>query len=340
MLKKIKDKIRQNRLEEAIEDLYAEVHKRNNKQHLETIIIRQNDFNQLKQSERNGLIAFEQYQIVKHGIIHGILGIIMDLENDETENRKLTEIKSETNNFKIIPQQIKLNTKERTNRKSIFMFGKVASGKTTIISALATYLYLSPSYSIRYNLEKSNKEGAILLIEEVETMLNGEFMQTTPVLDTSIEIDLGIEYLPTKEYYPLTFIETSGEVLEKIPQTNYETNNSISKYLENSEIYFLIVSVKEASKSDHMTLNFLEQLKNNSRNISVGLILTKWDLFESPNEVSLKEFIISEMPYTAEVLLSDFITRHKIFNFSVLSTEKREWIEICEPIINWIQEDF
>ena len=172
-----------------------------------------------------------------------------------------------------------------------------------------------PSGSLEVRNRK-NKEGIFLLKEIFRKGREGLFLERT-ARNKITEIDL--KYTPRKPKKPvnLTFLEMSGEDLNKVElERDYVTGDptggnlpdNIDIYLKSPKVKMLFLLVTEqgrAREDDLFMFEFLDYLRKKHKNFikpKVLLLVSKWDQYNGRYKDDISSFVAKHMKLTYNFL--------------------------------------
>ncbi len=197
----------------------------------------------------------------------------------------------------------------------VFLFGRPGSGKTAIISSLCHFMGTHPSGSLEVR-NKSNKEGMFFLKEIFKKGREGLFLERT-ARNKITEIDLRYTPKKPKKSMNLTFLEMSGEDLNKVELKRDRLNgeakggilpDSIDIYLKCPRINMVFLLVTEQSRvreDDVYMFEFLDYLRKKQKNFrkpKVLLLVSKWDEYGGKYKKDISAFVANHMKLTNNLL--------------------------------------
>ncbi|WP_367391326.1 hypothetical protein [Lewinella sp. LCG006] len=243
----------------------------------------------------------------------------------------------------------------------VFMFGDVASSKTTVLSALSTYF--RQNYLIVENSD--NSEANKNINQNRNLMKKGRFPKIT---DANIlhEYDIACRKSREEDWLNLTFIEMSGEYHREVSfERSGKLPREVEIYVRENElplVIFLVIGYEELMRigayadenididdQDTLTANFINYLTRHDIVCeNIGIIITKFD------RDKVQEDRLSHIqPKLKETLkqIENISASYKIFPFSVGKVRSNGWtdgdalieqldLSDCKPIIEWIIENF
>lgn len=212
------------------------------------------------------------------------------------------------NNRTFIPIEDNGNTTIDTkNSNYVFFFGKPQIGKSVILASML-YQMNARLGTIRPIVNTPNSQEAKVLLYDMLNNIKQGILPNRSQEETVIEIDLQFEpNNKSKKVVPinLTFLEMSGEDLQKIKRGGNLIQN-IDDYLNaNIPLTFIMVTdCENADKDDALMISFLQYLEEKNRNykqVNAILVVSKWDKMghgNAPHEDYLNNFIRDQMPMT------------------------------------------
>lgn len=197
----------------------------------------------------------------------------------------------------------------------VFLFGRPGSGKTAIISSLCHFMGTHPSGALEVR-NKSNQEGMFFLKEIFQKGREGLFLERT-ARNKITEIDLKYTPKKPKKSMNLTFLEMSGEDLNKVELKRDHINggakggilpDNIDIYLKCPRIKMVFLMVTEQSRAredDVFMFEFLDYLRKKQKNFykpKVLLLVSKWDQYGGKYKNDIGAFVASQMKLTNNLL--------------------------------------
>lgn len=185
----------------------------------------------------------------------------------------------------------------------IFLFGKPAVGKTSIIASILYYLLSSISIEILNNLEESysDKKYKNYLLSSI---INARFPDRTSIGSLfKTEVNIRPDKF-TRDSLSITFLDMSGEDLYSIKVEDdvkevqqFPSHIDIFFKTKNLPLTFILVTSHEEARSDDLLMfNFLEYIKNKKIFSKILLLVTKQDTNVQKSEIV--NFVKEFMPLT------------------------------------------
>ena len=123
----------------------------------------------------------------------------------------------------------------------LFIFGRVNSGKSTIIASLLKYLSEDISNHVLYDLQK---EGGVLVSYFNNLLIKGDFPNRT-MIGSPTEIKLQVQTKGNNQPIPLSILEMSGEDLMQIsPERKNNLPDYITIFLKKGYNYTFILVIE------------------------------------------------------------------------------------------------
>jgi ABC-type cobalamin/Fe3+-siderophores transport system ATPase subunit len=197
----------------------------------------------------------------------------------------------------------------------VFLFGRPGSGKTAIISSLCHFMGTHPSGVLEVR-NKRNREGMFFLKEIFRKGREGLFLERT-ARNKITEIDLRYTPKKPKKSMNLTFLEMSGEDLNKVELKRNRMNGEAQGGLlpDNIDIYlkcprvkmvFLLVTEQSRVREDDVLmfefLDYLRKKQKNFRKPKVLLLVSKWDQYGGKYKKDIGAFVSNHMKLTNNLL--------------------------------------
>jgi hypothetical protein len=197
----------------------------------------------------------------------------------------------------------------------VFLFGRPGSGKTAIISSLCHFMGTHPSGALEVR-NKNNREGMFFLKEIFRKGREGLFLERT-ARNKITEIDLRYTPKKPKKSMNLTFLEMSGEDLNKVELKRNRVNGEAQGGLlpDNIDIYlkcprvkmvFLLVTEQSRVREDDVLmfefLDYLRKKQKNFRKPKVLLLVSKWDQYGGKYKKDIGAFVSNHMKLTNNLL--------------------------------------
>jgi energy-coupling factor transporter ATP-binding protein EcfA2 len=242
-----------------------------------------------------------------------------------------------------------LLSKAAKRSKYIFIFGQLGSGKSTFLYSIINKLIhdnRDPNLLFRINVRK-NKEGAKIVFNEwIPYYMRGEFPERTP-FQKHLEIDAGFEDNTRKIHVGVTFLEVSGEPLQRLLVGNGSPGvfpDGIAEQLEKSDLIIITVPANEASDQDRNIVQFLEEIITKGIQVPIALIVTKWDLVKLRYN-NFNDFVRNELKWIAQYfgqqyrIKDSIILKNSIGKVSDDGTKIEDFsFEGTQEAIEWIIE--
>ncbi len=197
----------------------------------------------------------------------------------------------------------------------VFLFGRPGSGKTAIISSLCHFMGTHPSGSLEVR-NKSNKEGLFFLKEIFRKGTKGLFLERT-ARNKITEVDLKYTPRKPKKSMNLTFLEMSGEDLNKV-ELKRDTiagraqggtlPDNIDIYLKCPRVrmvFLLVTEQSRAQEDDVFMFEFLDYLRKKQKKFrkpKVLLLVSKWDQYGGKYKKDIGAFVARKMKLTNNIL--------------------------------------
>ncbi len=197
----------------------------------------------------------------------------------------------------------------------VFLFGRPGSGKTAIISSLCHFMGTHPSGALEVR-NKSNQEGMFFLKEIFRKGTKGLFLERT-ARNKITEIDLKYTPKKPKKSMNLTFLEMSGEDLNKVELKRDTVNggarggilpDNIDIYLKCRRakmVFLLVTEQRRAQEDDVFMFEFLDYLRKKHKNFrkpKVLLLVSKWDQYGGKYKKDIGTFVAKKMRLTNNLL--------------------------------------
>jgi len=211
------------------------------------------------------------------------------------------------------------------DRNTIFMYGDVGSGKSTISAIIGLYFMEKPKTIVHIN--DQNEDGTKYYYNKWITSLRRKEFPEKTLTDIDVDIDLAIEDQRRVEKIGISFFEVSGEKTRNIIKNiiNDEQNDLpeiILDRLKEAKIILIIVpAIQDENEINyyrndvHLLISYL--IRNKINNTPIAFILSKWDKLESQN-ISFKDYITINYGEVLKKLNShDLINNTELFPFSV-----------------------
>lgn len=248
-------------------------------------------------------------------------------------------------NGKLKKNEEHVNNLVTANTEVVFVIGKPASGKTTLLITLIDYMRKSlEDYAVTLN-PLGNPEG-ILYIEGALEELNdiGKLPSATKKGEI-LSIDVEVNYSEGKRKV-LTFVDVAGEDLElsfNEKQGSLELKDVIHPYFNSSKIkttFLFLIDGHNPSGNDIAHQKLISYFKNvNNENVfeKAAIIITKRDLISSS---PIKEFVSDNAPQTV-AHLEKFYKEKACFLYSIGSVDGQYVnnevnTKYCSDIIEWL----
>lgn len=334
-IEKLRELIGKNEIQYAIECLILFINENEGfLEYLNIVLIRQGNFKENELAKRTGTISHTEYIQIKNQIVSAIL----DTLNDIKKSPHYIELIVENKNYSAQVAKIddkRVNITSIKEHEYIFVFGTVASGKTTLLSSIAYYIQNSKNYRIHYN--PNDKEGFPLITKGIESLRRGDFPSRTGV-GNIFEIDIGWENISSGVIYPITFIESAGEDLQavKLDWDEYKTSPIVLENLiKEGNTVLLIVDALNAQKDDYICVSFLNYVFSKKNRVNVGIVIMQWDKLKDKN-ILIEDFVKRNMPITSRYISNNRVQEHSIFSFSALDIFEKGDFSATNNIINWL----
>lgn len=231
----------------------------------------------------------------------------------------------------------------KKNTNYIFTFGHSGVGKSTLLSTISWYLLTHEQANLIPNSGR-NPTGYRTLLRWIKNLNNSEFPERTRA-GQIVQVEAALQ--SGQLLIPLTMLEMSGEDLRKIDQSSdrddpnevEELRDDFVKFINASDVFFLITSVQRARADDMLLFQFLNKLASSNINKPVALIITKWDTLDT--DQSIAEFVETNMRLTAAQTKKGLISIEEMFAFTVGNVDREHIVdfnyeEYCEPIVYWL----
>lgn len=306
---------------------------------LNDVITGHSSFNTINNEYLKGVIDIHQFSQFNNKAITLILSVLQEIDKIPIVNNTAV---SDKKNINFFAQSVTLNYEVQENIKpseerTIFVFGKVAVGKTTLIQSLGNFLANSNEYEIAFT---SNNSKEIIYWNEAINIIKNivpDDITTFPSRTQTGTISKLSIAIRNKNIKPrlLSFVEASGEDLTKIVDKERNNPNLFQKEIEQSS-HFLFIASADDINDDLLFYQFFQYLSERKTSYKAGIIISKWDLLYNPR-TNLSSFIFDKMPMTSKNLLtSTNIIDNKVFNFSILNSIEKQDFSSENNIINWI----
>lgn len=244
--------------------------------------------------------------------------------------------------------------KEDPAHQFVILIGKATVAKTVITATL------NHTANITLGTDKGilkHKKGVAYINSIIKKMSGGDFPLAT-------KVDY-VEYYSTTVFFegmelPLTFIEMSGEDLERFDPTKDVEMNAVAKHLAKfieakpRVITFLVAPANETNQHDaflHDCLCFFQKIHPGFVN-TIGVIISKWDKLPKHQQKNTAELYTERHLPATYAFLKQRAQKHKpgYHKFSVgmiqqvpegdtIVDKLKNGIstQFAEPILNWIK---
>ncbi len=296
--------------------------------------------------QNNSLSENELFEFVKRGILSENI-VRQHLRTRGRSEAEIDEILGKEAPQVIIPKSLWPTEPNLTHGNTdVLLVGSPGSGKTMFLASL---YYYGENEIGTLNKDANNNKGYAYSSLLVSTVQQGLFVNNTPpefilhttaVLSESITTKnmLGRRKTKTVEC-PFNFIEMAGETFSdafgKKMEDFPENLRHCFKVSQNPKIILLIVSLIEeyvsvkidgaimklkASELHNYILDFIKAQGLLDKVVSIGLIITKWDLAEDQSDDGFNNLINTKYKKFEELLKSfknEFGIPYDIFSFSI-----------------------
>jgi hypothetical protein len=219
---------------------------------------------------------------------------------------------------------------------TVFIFGELRSGKSTICASVIKYLLERKQLALRPNL--GNRAGAVLMYDWLDRLRTSKYPAIT---ESVLHVEIALEDLTSTEQFGLTFIEAPGEHLERLVPLHdgYSAHDkNLAAWLQGSHVIIVVLPSRSSQSSRNRAHQFLSLLlESNKTDAEMALVISKWDLLGIPNDrQSVDRFVAEHYPECLRLLVSrSFTSKAEAFGFSaVLAGDEAT---VCDGVTNSLQ---
>jgi hypothetical protein len=231
----------------------------------------------------------------------------------------------------------------RQNATDIYFLGMPGSGKSTMLAALFSYCN---EIGVMRNIV-DNQFGNKYRNQLVRGMAQGYLPQSTDTKFINF-IPVDMKHEDEKNCQQLNFLDMAGEKFKNVAEAGMSEFSSYQKYLENKNpkcLIFVIdfiennrVGILEQDQNLQQVLSLLEAYGILEKTEAVYLVVTKADLFPSPNKQEYADNYVRTKYKNFLNACKDAKDAYnfvlKSFPYSIGTTKFDYILEDCEPTTN------
>ena len=231
----------------------------------------------------------------------------------------------------------------RSNTSDIYFLGMKGSGKSTMLASLFSY---ANSIGVMRN-KVDNQFGNIYRNQLVLGMAQGYLPPSTPSEFINY-IPVDMKYEGQRDYQELNFLDMAGEKFRRVADTGIDEFATYKMYLQNNNrkcLIFVIDYIEnnrtETLRQDQnlqQVLSLLEAYGILEKTEAVYLVVTKADLFPSPDKQSYADTYVStkyrNFLNACKEAKSSYNFVLKSFAYSIGPAKFSYILEDCDPSTN------